>query len=1020
MANRYAVATGTWDTTNTSIWSATDGGAPGASAPTSSDKVLLTAASGAITVTLGANVSCLECIQTGFTGTLDWAGNKITVDGVSWVGSATCTNTGTPVVEVAYAGSSSVSIAGSSLVEANAVSFNVTAATGALTVSGGVKSLNLTGFTGSLVNSARAIYGSPTFSGTATYDAGTGSTTFAATSGTQVITSNGVTLDFPITVNAPGATVQLADALTMGSTRTFTHTAGSLDLNGFNLTTGLFSSSNTNVRSITSGAGQFYCTGTSATVWTTSTITNLTMVDRPTINVTGAPTTGTRTLNLGALAENRVPTVNISAGTATLGWDGSAYTMDFTGYAGTLSNPGSRTVYGNLTYSATMTPAAGVTGTTFAATSGTQVITSNGVTLDFPITVAAVGATVQLADALTLGSTRTFTLTNGSLDLNGFNLTAGAFSSSNTNVRSITSGAGQFYLTAASSSVNDVVVSLNTITNLTLVDRPTFNLSGNGSGTAIRQAGLGAFTEAVAPDINVTAGTDTAQIPSNSGGVARSINFTGFSGTWAVATRTIYGNLTASATMTATAGTNTTTFAATSGTQVITSNGVALDFPITVNAPGATVQLADALTMGSTRTFTHTAGSLDLNGFDLTAGAFSSSNANVRSITSGAGQFYITGTSGTVWSTSTVTNLTMVDRPTLNVTGAPTTGTRTLNLGALAENRVPTVNISAGTATLGWDGSAYTMDFTGYAGTLSNPGSRTVYGNLTYSATMTPAAGATGTTFAATSGTQVITSNGVALDFPIIVSATGATVQLADALTMAASRALTLTGGTFDANNKNVTTGNFTAGAGATTRVTSMGSGTWTILDAGATAWSTPAAASHTVTPSTSTILMTAATAKTFAGGGRTFWNLSNGGAGALSITGANMFDDLQNTVTPATFTLPASTTTTVSALSLQGTSGNLVTLDSSTPATRATLSKASGTVDVSYLSIKDSAATGGATFLAVPDNGNIDAGNNTGWKFSFIDVDVSGVEALGLIAQALVWALVDDGNTVTWVEIPT
>ena len=165
---------------------------------------------------------------------------------------------------------------------------------------------------------------------------------------------------------------------------------------------------------------------------------------------------------------------------------------------------------------------------------------------------------------------------------------------------------------------------------------------------------------------------------------------------------------------------------------------------------------------------------------------------------------------------------------------------------------------------------------------------------------------------------------------------------------------------------------------------------------------------------------MTAATAKTFAGGGRTFWNLSNGGAGALSITGANMFDDLQNTVTPATFTLPASTTTTVSALSLQGTSGNLVTLDSSTPATRATLSKASGTVDVSYLSIKDSAATGGATFLAVPDNGNIDAGNNTGWKFSFIDVDVSGVEALGLIAQALVWALVDDGNTVTWVEIPT
>lgn len=600
MANRYAVATGTWDTTNTSIWSATDGGAPGASAPTSSDKALLTAASGAITVTLGANVSCLECIQTGFTGTLDWAGNKITVAGVSWVGSATCTNTGTPVVEVAYAGSSSVSIAGSSLAEANAVSFNVTAATGALTVSGGVKNLNLTGFTGSLVNSARAIYGSPTFSSTATYAAGTGSTTFAATSGTQVITSNGVTLDFPITVAAVGGTVRLADALTSGSTRTFTLTNGSLDLNGFNLTTGLFSSNNSNVRSITSGVGQFYCTGTS----------------------------------------------------------------------------------------------------------------------------------------------------------------------------------------------------------------------------------------------------------------------------------------------------------------------------------------------------------------------------------------------GTVWSTSTITNLTMVDRPTLNVTGAPTTGTRTLNLGALAENSVPTVNISAGTATLGWDGSAYTMDFTGYSGTLSNPGSRTVYGNLTYSATMTPAAGATGTTFAATSGTQVLTSNGVTLAFPIAVNAVGGTVQLADALTMAAGRLLSVGAGTFDANNKNVTCGSYGTGLGAFTRVTSMGTGTWTILDAGATAWSTPAAASHTVTPSTSTILMTAATAKTFAGGGRTFWNLSNGGAGALSITGANTFNDLQNTVTPATFTLPASTTTTVSALSLAGTAGNLVTLDSSSSGTPATLSKASGGVDVSFLSIKDSAATGGATWNAPLSAGNIDGSGNVGWNF--------------------------------------
>jgi hypothetical protein len=161
-----------------------------------------------------------------------------------------------------------------------------------------------------------------------------------------------------------------------------------------------------------------------------------------------------------------------------------------------------------------------------------------------------------------------------------------------------------------------------------------------------------------------------------------------------------------------------------------------------------------------------------------------------------------------------------------------------------------------------------------------------------------------------------------------------------------------------------------------------MGSGTWTILDAGS-AWDTQAAASHTFTPGTATILMTAATAKIFTSGGRTYWNLSNGGAGFISIgNGGSTFNNLQNTVSPTGFTLPASTTTTVTNFSLAGTAGNLVTLQSSSAGTRATLSKASGTVDVSYLSIKDSAATGGASFVALLSNGNIDAGNNTGWRF--------------------------------------
>ena len=649
-------------------------------------------------------------------------------------------------------------------------------------------------------------------------------------------------------------------------------------------------------------------------------------------------------------------------------------------FAGTFAGSSAISMSGSFVASASMTWT--YSGTLTAAATTAQTITSNGKALDCPITFNGVAGSWALQDALTTGSSRTVTLTNGSLNLNGFNLTAGAFSSSNTNVRSITSGAGQFYCTFAASSGTSSPFNADVTTNLTFADRPTINVTGNGSGTAIRRISLVVGqTEALAPDVNVTAGTDTVGAAVTSNMPMRNLNFTGFSGVLTGTIRVVYGNLTLSPTMTAAATVNTTYFSATSGTQTITSNGVALDFPIIVSAVGATVQLADALTLGSTRTFTLSNGSLDLNGFNLTAGAFSSSNANVRSITSGAGQFYLTGTSGSVWNTGTITNLTLVDRPIVNVTGSPSSGTRAIGTGSHAESVAPNVNITGGTDTLTMSVAFGAVNFTGFAGVLGNA-TRTIYGNLTLSATMTATAGTLTTTFAATSGTQVLTSNGVTLAFPIAVNAVGGTVQLADALTMAAGRLLSVGAGTFDANNKNVTCGSYGTGLGAFTRVTSMGTGTWTILDAGATAWSTPAAASHTVTPSTSTILMTAATAKTFAGGGRTFWNLSNGGAGALSITGANTFNDLQNTVTPATFTLPASTTTTVSALSLAGTAGNLVTLDSSSSGTPATLSKASGGVDVSFLSIKDSAATGGATWNAPLSAGNIDGSGNVGWNF--------------------------------------
>lgn len=75
MADRYwRGGAGIWNTVNTLNWSATSGGAGGASVPTSADNVFLNAASGAVTVTQGASVTCKNFDTSGFTGTISAPG----------------------------------------------------------------------------------------------------------------------------------------------------------------------------------------------------------------------------------------------------------------------------------------------------------------------------------------------------------------------------------------------------------------------------------------------------------------------------------------------------------------------------------------------------------------------------------------------------------------------------------------------------------------------------------------------------------------------------------------------------------------------------------------------------------------------------------------------------------------------------------------------------------------------------------------------------------------------------------
>ena len=266
------------------------------------------------------------------------------------------------------------------------------------------------------------IYGNWT-NGTGITLSGTGTLTFAGRT-TQQITSSAKTFTQPIDINSPSGSVTLQDALTTGTTVSTTLTVGTLNLNNFTLSTGLFSSSNSNTRTIAFGTGQISCTG-AGTVWTTATITGMTTTGTQVVNVTSTGATAI-TVSSGTLSEANSISYNFTGGTYNLTFlnttQYSARNVDFTGYAGVWQATGYSFIYGNVTLSTGMSLTASNSLFRFNATSGTKTITSNGKTLDFPIEFNG-GGTYQLQDALTMGSTRTATFTQGTLDLNVNTLT---------------------------------------------------------------------------------------------------------------------------------------------------------------------------------------------------------------------------------------------------------------------------------------------------------------------------------------------------------------------------------------------------------------------------------------------------------------------------------------------------------------------------------------------------------------------------------------------------------------------
>jgi hypothetical protein len=274
-----------------------------------------------------------------------------------------------------------------------------------------VNTLDCTGYTGQIRGNL-SVTGNLTLAAGTTWD--TSTVTFSG-SGTKLITTNGAVLP-TVTVNASGGTVRLLDSLTATGTTSFL--VGTLDLNGFTLTSDQFNAVVSNgARTLAFGAGQITVTGlvTSSIIdlYNSSFPSLITMTGSKRINISSARTV----VALADLGPYEVD-LYVTQGAYSLGISGNSVlrNADFTGFTGAVG--GSPSLTGNLVLGAGMSGVGEELALTISGT-GVQTITSNGRVVIGYLGIIGTG-TVQLQDAFTFKPDGFLEMYNGVLDLNGF------------------------------------------------------------------------------------------------------------------------------------------------------------------------------------------------------------------------------------------------------------------------------------------------------------------------------------------------------------------------------------------------------------------------------------------------------------------------------------------------------------------------------------------------------------------------------------------------------------------------
>lgn len=978
MANRYWVGgAGTWNTTSTTNWSASSGGASGASVPTTADSVFFDQA-GTYTVTMTGALACLDItvsagtvtFATGTTPTLNVAGSMSLISGITWNMTGTITFTATTTGKTIDSG-------------LNTINSNIT-----FNGVGGAWSLTnpLTMGNSSTTGVLSILAGSFTLNGQPVVCYNLSSS--GASSRTLDISNS------QLTATSPSPSINFA-----GSNFTFTSTNSTVDVNfntgGITTTGGYifdavsFSSTAAGTRQI-SGPNTF-TTGITVTGPASAGVSILTFSANQTIeSLNTISTAGNRRVFFASATYGLSQTLTInSAGGLT---DADFRGIYVQGAAAPISGTriGNRGECRNITFSTPKTvywaTAAGGSwsGNNWATSAGGAVNTNNFPlaqdTATFVNTGLNAAATVTWDGAISYSGTVDMSARTSSMTLalsaqptiygnwkNGIGTTLSGTSS-------ITfSGGGTQSITSASKTFTNIAITIDTyggtvslIDNLSISsadlvitngtfdsNSKTMTLNGFASSNSnIRTVSLGSSSVSIAqisPSLfltstNLTFNCGTSTITFSNAGdfygggqTFYNVSLPSFS---SISGQNTFTNLTISAP--ASTGVGGCTF---SQNQTVTG---------TLTCAGASAVrrvFLQSSGLSNQRTLTvNSISAADCDFRDINIAGAASGASPTRAGDCG-------GNSGITFPVAKTVYWNLAGAQNWSAAGWATSsgGVPALNNFPLAQDTAVFNNAGSvtGTITINTAWNIGTFDASGRTSGMTlttSTSSPVVYGDWKFGTGVTSSS-TTGTITFSKRGTQTITSNGVQFGCNVTFDVT--TVQLADALSLNSARTLTLQSGTFDAVTYNVTTGLFSAPAPATLR---MGTGTWTLSGTG-TVWSV--GGFLTLIHSTSTIVLsnTSTTARTFTGAGYYYNKLTIGGTtgtSTLTISGANTFGELASTKTVAhTITLPSSTTTTVGKWSVTGTLGNVVTLAPSTAATAYTLSIAGpANTGIDYLSI--------------------------------------------------------------------